>query len=259
MFLHPGDFDEVHVSVTFSADKLRAEMLAEQWQHVAPVKLGGVAYGDSGRGAFTPGLYIRKGYTFTSRGCPRRCWFCDVWKRRPQAVPIFPFSAGIDVLDDNLLACPEWHVRAVFQMLQLQKGRVQFSGGLEAAALEDWHVGLLADLKPRPNCFFAYDPGDPFETLQSAARRMIAAGFTARSKRLRVYVLVGYPRDTMEAAERRLRQMLSVGFTPFAMLWDPTEPAAERYRPSEEWRRFVRPWRRAAMIRTEDKASVATV
>ena len=60
-------------------------------------------------------------------------------------------------------------MRAVFQMLAQQDRRVEFTGGLEALALQDYQVGLLADLKPRPNCFFAYDPGDPFETLKSAA------------------------------------------------------------------------------------------
>ncbi|HZP02631.1 MAG TPA: hypothetical protein VFD30_20440 [Terriglobia bacterium] len=255
IFVQPGDFDEVHVSVTFTADKIRAEWLAEQWQGIAPVKIGGVAYGDPGHGPFTPGLYIRDGYTFTSRGCPRRCWFCSVWKRRPQATPIWPFAPGRDVLDDNLLACPEWHVRAVFQMAALQPGRVQFTGGLEAAALEDYQVGLLADLKPRPNCFFAYDPGDTFESLRNAARRLIEAGFTARSHRLRVYVLIGYPKDTFTEAEKRMRQMLVIGFTPHAMLWEPETPSAERYRPGPEWRRFQRLWARPAIIHSAQEAA----
>lgn len=64
--------DEVHISVTFTADKLRAEQLAHAWEHVAPVKLGGVAYGDRSL-EFIPGRYIKHGYTFSSRGCPRRC------------------------------------------------------------------------------------------------------------------------------------------------------------------------------------------
>jgi hypothetical protein len=50
-------------------------------------------------------------------------------------------------------------------------------------------VGLLADLKPRPNCFFAYDPGYAFETLKSAADRILEAGFTRCSHRLRTYVM----------------------------------------------------------------------
>jgi hypothetical protein len=250
-FFGPPDLfveaDEVHIDVTFTADKPRAESLAEDWKHVAPVKVGGVAYGDPGH-EFVPGRYIKPGYTFTSRGCPRRCWFCSVWKRRPQATPILPFASGWDVLDDNLLACPDWHVRMVFAMLARQGRQVQFTGGLEALSLTDYHVGLLANLKPRPNCFFAYDPGDPFETLESAARRMIAAGFTACSHRLRCYVLIGYPKDTFTLAEKRLQGMIGIGFTPHAMLWQPETPAAEKHRPAPEWRRFQRLWARPAII-----------
>lgn len=77
-----AEADEVHVSVTFTYDKPIAERLAEQWRFVAPVKLGGVAYGDDSL-EFIPGRYIKPGYTITSRGCPRRCWFCGVWKKWP--------------------------------------------------------------------------------------------------------------------------------------------------------------------------------
>jgi hypothetical protein len=176
-----AEADEVHISVTFTADKLRAEHLAEQWKHVAPVRIGGVAYGDPGA-EFIAGRYIKHGYIFTSRGCPRRCWFCSVWKRQPlvgtpqQPHPVtLPIQDGWNILDDNLLACSEDHVRAVFEMLRRQQRRVEFTGGLEALALQDYQVNLLASLKPRPNCFFAYDPGDPFETLKSAADRLLAA------------------------------------------------------------------------------------
>jgi hypothetical protein len=248
--------DDVHVSVTFTADKRIAERLAEDWQSVAPVKIGGVAYGDEGHGYFTPGKYIKHGYTFTSRGCPRRCWFCSVWKRRPQPVPIWPFAAGWNILDDNLLACPEWHVRAVFQMLALQGRRVEFTGGLEALSLEDYQVGLLADLKPLPACFFAYDPGDPFETLKSAAERMLAAGFTRQSHRLRCYVLIGYPKDTFDAAEKRLQSMVNIGFTPHAMLWQPETLAAEKHRPAPQWKRFQRVWARPAIIHAPENLTM---
>jgi hypothetical protein len=196
---------------------------------------------------FVPGKYIKHGYTFTSRGCPRRCWFCSVWKRDP--VPrLLPIQEGWNVLDDNLLACPRPHVEAVFHMLRRQRRRVEFTGGLEALALEDYQVGLLADLKPRPSCFFAYDPGDAFETLQSAGRRLLAAGFTAASHRLRCYVLIGYPKDTFAAAESRLWAIAGVGFTPMAMLWRPETPSQDRWTPSPDWRAFQRRWARPAII-----------
>ncbi len=238
--------DEIHVSVTFTADIPKAEMLAEKWKHVAPVYVNGKAYDHPGM-EFIPGRYIKHGYTFTSRGCPRRCWFCSVWKRQGEATPI-PITDGWNILDDNLLACPEPHVRDVFKMLSRQKRQIEFTGGLEAAALQDYQVGLLADMKPRPNCFFAYDPGDPFETLKSAADRMIAAGFTACSHRLRAYVLIGYPKDTFALATARLNQMISVGFTPHAMLWQPETPSAQKWKPAPEWHKFQRQWARPAII-----------
>src|SRR5262245_40158765 len=242
--------DRVHVSVTFTDDKPYAEHLAECWRHVAPVEIGGVAYGDPGA-EFVPGRYIKHGYTFTSRGCPRRCWFCSVWKRDP--VPrLLPVIDGWNILDDNLLACPRDHVEAVFAMLRRQNRRIEFTGGLEALSLQDYQVDLLASLRPRPTMFFAYDPGDAFETLEHAARRLLAAGFTARSHRMRAYVLIGYPKDTFAAAEQRLQQMLSIGFTPHAMLWRPETQSQMKWAPEESWRTFQRRWARPAIIHARE-------
>lgn len=245
--------DEVHVSVTFTWDRDRAEQLAKAWEVVAPVKIGGVGwrsdefpFGDPGK-EFVPGRYIKDGYTFTSRGCPRKCWFCSVWRRDP--IPrLLPIQDGWNVLDDNLLACPESHVRAVFDMLRRQRRRVEFTGGLEARALQDYQVGLLGDLRPRPTCFWAYDPGDTFETLRSAAKRLLETGFTSCSHRLRCYVLIGQPKDTFGKAEKRLREMLGIGFTPMAMLWKPETKEELKFAPGPEWRPFQRRWARPAMI-----------
>lgn len=255
-FEPPGLFDEadeVHVDCTFTYDKPKAEWLAEQWNRVAPVKIGGVAYGDRGA-EFVPGKYIKVGYVFTSRGCPRRCWFCSVWKRDPVA-RLLPIQDGWNILDDNLLACPETHVRMVFAMLHRQRRQVEFTGGLEALALQDYQVELLAGLKPRPRMFFAYDPGDAFETLAHAAKRLLAAGFTARSHNLRCYVLIGYPKDTFTLATKRLTDILNLGFTPMAMLWKPETPAAMKYDPHDSWKPFQRSWARPAAIHARVRAA----
>jgi len=252
----PGLFeqaDEVHVDCTFTADKLHAEWLAEQWYKVAPVKIGGVAYGNPGA-EFVPGLYIKPGYTFTSRGCPRRCWFCSVWKRDPTP-RLLPIQDGWNILDDNLLACPEAHVRAVFEMLKRQSRPVEFTGGLEALSLQHYQVELLCGLKPQPTCFFAYDPGDAFEMLVCAARQMISSGFRIKGHRMRCYVLIGYPKDTFSLAEKRLRDILGLGFTPYAMLWQPETPSAEKYRPNAQWKGFQRRWLRPAIIHVQPKVA----
>jgi hypothetical protein len=251
--------DEVHVSVTFTCDRPAAERLAAQWERVAPVKIGGPAYGlPAHDDPFVPGRYVKEGYTFTSRGCPRSCWFCAVHRVYGRQIHELPIIDGFNVLDDNLLACSRPHVEAVFRMLQRvsreKRRRVEFTGGLEALSLEDYQVGLLAGLSPRPNCFFAYDPQDAFETLESAARRLLAAGFTARSHRLRCYCLIGYPKDKFAAAEARLRDLQRIGFTPFAMLWRPMTASEERWAPSPDWRGIQRKWARPAIIHSRASA-----
>jgi len=118
--------DEVHVSVTFDWDKRAAEMLARQWEAVAPVKVGGPAYNDPG-GEFEPGMYLKKGYVITSRGCPNHCWFCRAWRNEGN-IRELEIKEGWNVLDNNLLACSEGHQEAVFWMLSKQKERIKFTG-----------------------------------------------------------------------------------------------------------------------------------
>jgi len=237
----PGMFDEadeVHISTLFTWDKARAEYLAEQWRHVAPIKFGGPAYNQAGA-SFISGMYVREGATITSRGCHNKCWFCSVWKREPSLIEL-PIVPGTNVLDDNLLACSELHIRSVFAMLKQQRGPKQFTGGLEAAILKPWHVELLADLRPA-QMFFAYDTPDDEEPLRTASNMLHEAGFTRNQ--MRCYVLIGYPRDTIQQADVRLRLCLKLGFFPMAMLW-----RDENGNVDYNWRKFQRGWARPALI-----------
>lgn len=239
--LFPPEVEEVHVSVAFTWDIPHAEHLARQWKFVAPVKIGGPAVGTRGED-FTPGMYLKPGYVITSRGCPNSCWFCDVWKRDGPIPRELPIVDGWNVLDDNLLACSEQHIRSVFAMLKRQSRPVEFTGGLEAAILEPWHVDLLSDLKPK-QVFFAYDTPEDYEPLLRAGRMLLEAGFTRAGHSLRCYVLCGYPRDTMAEAEERLTQAFDAGFTPMAMLW---RDRGGKTKP--DWRAFQRTWARPAII-----------
>lgn len=241
----PGLFDEadeVHVSVIFTWDLPAAERLVKDWAPVAPVQIGGPATGEAG-GGFTPGMYVKRGYVLTSRGCPNNCWFCSVPKREGPLREL-PITEGWDVLDDNLLACSAGHVRRVFEMLKGQKnnGRIQFTGGLEAARLKPWHVEALRELRPK-QMFFAYDTPDDLEPLREAGRMLLAAGFTTTSHALRAYVLCGWPKDTFEAAGRRMQQTIGAGFMPMAMLY-----RGKTGKRDTEWMRWQREWARPAII-----------
>jgi len=151
------------------------------------------------------------------------------------------------VLDDNLLACSDEHIRGVFAMLARQKQRPFFTGGLEAARLQLWHVQEFARLKTKA-MFFAYDGPEDREPLFEAGKMLLENGFTRQSRSLRAYVLVGFPGDTFEMAEKRLTESMQAGFMPFAMLY--RNRSGER---DAGWIRFAWRWDRPAIIGAQYK------
>ena len=235
-----AEADEVHISVAFTWDLPEAERLEKEWRYVAPVTVGGPATGQRGED-FTPGKYLTDGYVITSRGCDNKCWFCSSWKREGN-VRELPVTGGWNVADDNLLACSPQHIRSVFAMLGRQKKRPVFSGGLEARKLKKWHVEELVKLKPK-QMFFAYDTQGDREPLFEAGKLLLENGFTRRSQSLRCYVLIGYPGDSFQEAEKRLNETMLAGFLPFAMLY--RDQSGER---EPAWIKFAWPWMRPAVI-----------
>jgi len=235
--------DQVHVSVAFTWDLPLAEKLAREWSDVAPVTMGGPAMNERG-GDFTPGMYLKPGYVITSRGCPNRCWFCSVPKREGGVIRELPITEGWNVLDDNLLACSDDHIRSVFAMLARQKEPAEFTGGLEAARLKPWHAAELKKLRIK-QMFFAYDTPDDLEPLQWAGVYLRDAGFKIHphSHSLRCFVLCGYKGDSIGHAEYRMQKTIQAGFTPMAMLWKD-----ETGKRDPEWGKFQREWARPAII-----------
>jgi|26BtaG_2_1085354.scaffolds.fasta_scaffold04862_2 radical SAM superfamily enzyme YgiQ (UPF0313 family) len=73
-------YDEVHISVAFTWYRDRANWLKKQWEHIAPVKIGGPAIDGEPETPMKAGMYLRQGVTITSRGCPNSCSFCLVKK-----------------------------------------------------------------------------------------------------------------------------------------------------------------------------------
>lgn len=249
----PEDITEVHVSVTFTWDIPEGRRLKRAWEVRmkqegidAPVKIGGPALGDV-RGEFVPGRYLKEGVTITSRGCPNHCWFCFVWKRHP-GLEELPIKDGYIIQDDNLLACSEEHIRAVFDMLKRQKKRPEFSGGIEAKLLESWHVRLFNEVKPN-KIFFAYDTPDDLEPL-IRARQMFGDKYDRH--KLFCYVLIGGPNDTIDQARERLETVKEMDICPFAMLYRSADGKNDHYN-DKEWRRFQRQWSRPAIIYARNK------
>ena len=229
------EVDEVHVSVAFTYDMPVAETLYTQWLAVGvPVKMGGPALGKPS-GEFEPGLYLKKGCTITSRGCPNKCWFCSVWKREPKHIEL-PIKDGWNVMDDNLLACSDNHLMRVFDMLATQPHKPIFTGGLEAKILRNWHVKRLREINTE-RMYFAYDTPDDYEPLVEAGRMLRQHGWSIKDRVCACYVLIGYKGDTIEKALKRIHQTIDAGFFPYAMLYKD-----EHGNEDKAWRRFQRTW-----------------
>lgn len=235
------EVDEVHVSVAFSWDMRRGEQLAEAWRAVGvPVLMGGPAFNLPG-GEFVPGLYLKQGYTITSRGCPNHCWFCAVPKRE-RGLRELPIKDGWNVLDDNILACSEGHIRQVFEMLGRQPHRAEFTGGLEARILKPWHAALLREIKAK-RMYFAYDTPDDYEPLVCAGKIMRQEGHRFESHSMACYVLIGYQGDTFQQAEKRLVDTVKAGYMPYAMLY-----RGEDGSKNPDWGKLQREWLRPEIL-----------
>lgn len=222
----------MRVSVTWTWDKQRGEELAESWRGVtSKVAIGGPAYDDPG-GEFEPGMYVKKGYVMTSRGCPNKCWFCVVPKREGN-IRELEIKDGYNVLDSNLLACSEDHIKRVFEMLKRQPERPRFTGGLEAAKMKPWIAEQLRILKPK-TAYFAYDTPDDYEPLVVCSQILKDSGITNSDRAYSCYVLIGYEKGTFEKAEHRLKQVLNLGLMPMAMLFNKAEDRGDR----AQWIKF---------------------
>jgi len=229
------DADEVHISVAFTWDIPWAEKAARAWQAVAPVKVGGPAYNEVG-GDFVPGMYMKKGYVITSRGCPNRCWFCSVPKREGGQLRELPVTDGWILTDDNLLACSDVHIDRVFEMLARQPHRPEFCGGLEAKLLTPVISERLHNLKPR-SIYFAYDTPNDYEPLVEAGKMLFDAGFTRSAHHMYAYVLCGWKKDTIDQALKRMHDTWRAGFVPMAMLYRDFKGEYDK-----EWKAFQREW-----------------
>lgn len=231
--------DEVHVSVTFTWDKPKAERLKLAWSQYYPVmKTGGPAYDDPGNG-FTPGMYLKKGIVMTSRGCNNNCPPCLVHGREGR-IRLLPITEGNIIQDNNLLQCPDYHIEAVFDMLKGQR-KIQFTGGLDARlitkTLADKIRGLNID-----QIFLACDTDGAIKPLRKATRLL---GLS--QNKLRCYVLLKHdPEETMLHATIRLLQVWEAGCIPFAQLYQPADHYIDY---PVEWKRFARAWSRPAASR----------
>lgn len=233
----------VRVSVTFTWHRRIAQQIADSWaMFYRDVRIGGPAYDDPG-GEFVPGRFLKEGCVITSRGCPKRCGWCKV-PSAEGALRLLEIKPGWIVQDNNLLACPEHHIRAVFDMLRAQKRAAFFNGGLDKHYLKPWHRELF-DSIAIGELWFACDQQKDLAALERI--RPILDGISI--EKLRCYTMMGFDDETLEEADRRIEEVFKMGFLPFSQLYQPptADTPAKLY--SAEWKALNRKWCRPAAYR----------
>lgn len=240
-FFRPGNENTpVMVSVVFTWHRAYAEQIAESWRmYYRNVRVGGPAYDDPG-GEFVPGRFLKLGCTITSRGCPKRCGWCKV-PFAEGALRLLPIHPGWIVQDNNLLACSEPHLHAVFDMLREQKRAAFFNGGLDKHYLKPWHRKLF-DSIAIGELWFACDTTDDLRHLERAAD--ILAGIPMR--KLRCYTMIGYDDEPLAAAEKRVERVLELGFMPFTQLYQPPTADMPTKVYTADWKAVMKKWCRPA-------------
>ncbi len=244
----PKEQMPVRVSCTFTWDKPIAERLKQEWSvYYEDVEVGGPAYVDEG-GEFTPGLFMKKGITITSRGCNKKCKWCFVPKREG-CLRELQIKEGWIVNDNNLLQCSHQHIRKVFDMLKRQPRAAEFKGGIDKTLLKDWHRDLFDSIRIK-ELWLSCDTENAIPQLARAAR--ILDGIKTYKKRC--YVLIAFTNETPLQAEKRLEKIYTLGFWPFAQLYQPEQKRTY----SEAWKQLARKWSRPAAFNTymKNKAKI---
>lgn len=234
--------DEVHISCVFSWDMEYCEHLKYQWEFYTdkPVKLGGPAYDKIGYNTnFIPGLYVKRGVLFTSRGCNNNCSWCEVPKREGKLLELQSLYYANIIQDNNFLQCSIEHKNRVFEMLKTQKG-ICFKGGLQTNLIDEHFIANIKQLSIK-ELWLACDADSAIQGFTIAAEKLKKAGYTR--EHIRCYVLIG---DDMKANENRLQAVYKAGAMPFAQLYQPCHGEKRKY--SNDWNKFHRQWSRPAAI-----------
>lgn len=156
---------------------------------------------------------------FTSRGCIRRCPWCNVPENEGGIKDWADFHEfwnpehkRILLLDNNILAAPSW--RQTLADLGDMNVEVDFNQGLDIRLLSEESVWYLKRVKTK-RLRFAFDDIGYERAVREGMKLLIASGISPR--KLSFYVLIGYNGD--ETALDRMQLLRSYDVDVYPMLY----------------------------------------
>jgi len=232
----PSKPDRVYISCAFRNNRNRAIGLARAYEaQGCEVELGG--YGISDRALPDEIEHIRPDYDlygidysmgFTTRGCIRKCEFCDVWRkegplREHSPIEEFwnPHHDKLLLLDNNFLASSLW--REKLEFLIARRLRVCFNQGLDLRLIDHEKALWLKRVRYYDNEFkkrrlyFAWDRLEDEDAIMRGIRLLREVG--VRPAHMLVYMLVGL-NTSFEEDWYRFEKLNKLGVLPYVMLYN---------------------------------------
>ncbi len=167
---------------------------------------------------------------FTSRGCIRRCPWCDVPQKEGGITPwasIYEFwdrrHYMIMLLDNNLLASPNW--KDTLRDLIKEKLLVDINQGLDIRLVDDEKAHYLSKLTVGDYYRFSFDLPQMAQAVREGVRLLEGAGIP--SSKLLFYVLVGFDTN-FEQDRERFALLKSLNCQAFPMQYNGQLPAEGR-------------------------------
>ncbi len=164
------------------------------------------------------------GIGYTTRGCIRRCGFCDVWRREGDLHQadslediLSPRSNMVFLLDNNFTADPI----ALDKLREIRERglAVEITQGIDVRLMTDELAHALAGVKHRRSIHYAWDLMES-ETKVIAGIKLLSRYIKAY--RHKCYVLVGYD-TTFEEDLYRFRRLRELGVDPYVMIYRGSE------------------------------------
>ena len=169
-------------------------------------------------------------YGFLTRGCPRHCAFCIVGDkeglRSHKVADLSEFWNGqpkIDLMDPNLLACPER--MELLDQLIASRAVVNVNQGFDIRLTNEAIAEKVGQMRVK-RIHFAWD--NPAQDLTEYFRRFAAAYRRKAASTKVVYILTNFG-STMEENLWRVYTVRELGYDPYIMVYDkPNAPAEIR-------------------------------
>ncbi len=166
---------------------------------------------------------------FTSRGCIRRCKFCDNWWREGPIRDHAPISEWheadhkkVVILDNNFLASPKWKENLNYIHESLLE--VNFHQGLDIRVVDDEKALWLSTTKivnftgTDNTIHFAFDDLQYKDELEKGVKVLKDHG--VRPSRLCFYVIGGFWNQNINYDLERIRILKELGCVPYIMIYE---------------------------------------